>query len=106
MVQRLPLPRFFVALHQRPVDDPEHRVLAIGNEVEALGEVKAHLGEDAVDRGRGVGDDEQQVALLGVEALVQRAQLLLGEELGGRGAPAVALPEGPDEALRAQLLRT
>ncbi len=103
VMQRVPA-ALVVRLHQRPVDDPEQGVAALGDEVELGREVESELGEHGVGDLGLVGDDEQQVALLGAEPLVERAQLLGGEELRRRRAPALALAEGPDQALGAELL--
>ena len=79
-------------------------MVVLGDEIESLGEVDAQLGEHRVRDLGLVGDDQQQVTLLGAEPLVELGQLRLAEELGGRRAPTVALAKGPDQTLRAQLL--
>src|SRR6201999_2429086 len=89
----------------REVDDPDEAVLALVDQAEALAEVEPHLPEYRVGDRTLVGDEQQQVALLGPEQAVQLGQLGVAEELGGRRAPAVALAEGPDEAFGAELLR-
>ena len=104
VVQRVPALLLGVPLHQRPVDDPDQLVLVLVDQAEALGQVDPHLAEHRVGDLALVGDQQQQVALLGAEPLVQVGQLGLAEELGGRRAPAVALAEGPDQTLRPQLL--
>ena len=74
VVQRVPALLVLVPLEQRPVDDPEEPLLAVGDQLEALGEVEPQLGRAPRSAtGRLVGDDQQQVALLGAERLVQAA---------------------------------
>ena len=104
MVERVPALLLGVPLEQRPVDDPDQAVLPGRDQVEALGELDPQLPEDGVGDAAAIGDDQEQVPLLGAEPLVEIAQLGLGEELGGRRAPPVPLPERPDQALRPQLL--
>jgi hypothetical protein len=76
----------------------------VGISAKALGELDPQLTEDRVRYPPLVGDQQQQIALLGTEAPVELRQLALGEELGGRRAPAVALAERPNQPLGAQLL--
>ena len=70
MVQRVPALLLRVPLHQRPVDDPDQAVLALGDQVEALGRGRARSWPSTASATAAlVGDEQQQVALLGAEAL-------------------------------------
>src|SRR5215204_4101368 len=102
MMERIP-PRILGAPFEHwPVDDPNEPIAV--HEIESLAQVQPQLGEHRVGDRRIVGHQQQQIALLGSERLVDGPQLLRAQELRGRRAPPVALAECPYEPLRAELL--
>ena len=87
-------------LKQREFSDPQKIEGAGLNEAELLGEVVTQLAQRIIDDLiLGVGDDEQQVALLGLQCLVNSRDLLLGEEFLKAGGAALVGPAGVGQAL-------
>ena len=105
VVQRVPalLARFHSSSGQSTIQTS--RSLALRDQLEALGEVDAAAGPaprwrpGAGRRRAAAGRPPRRRG-----ARLSSRQLGLGEELGGRRAPALALAEGPDQALGAELL--
>ena len=70
MVQRVPALLLLVPLHQRPVDDPDEPVLALGSIRPKRSARSSRIWPSTASAtGRLVGDEQEQVALLGAEAL-------------------------------------
>ena len=87
-------------LKQREFGDPQKIEGAGLDEAELLGEVVTQLAQSVVDDLiLGVGHDEQQVALLGLQCLVDTGDLLLGEEFFEAGGAALVGPAGVGQAL-------
>src|SRR5215218_5432687 len=68
-------------------------------------DVETQLAENPRRDGRLVGDGEDRVADLRARGRYETADLVLGEELRDRRAPAVLLDDAPDEPLGAKRLR-
>src|SRR6478609_9443173 len=82
VVQGVPALVLGAPFEHRPVDDP-YEVLAL-KQPEALAEVEPKLAEHGVGDRLVVGHQQEEIALLGAERLVDCAQLLLGQELRRR----------------------
>src|SRR5262245_34719153 len=105
VVERVPAVPLGVPAEQRPVDDPGEFVRPRIDQAKALGEATTQFAEHRARAEGLVRDDQQYVALAGAQLPVRRRDLAGREELRDRRAPAVALDDGPDEALGAQLGR-
>ena len=89
-------------LKQREFGDPQKIEGAGLDEAELLGEVVTQLAQRIIDDLiLGVGHDEQQVALFGIQCLVNSRNLLLGEEFAEGGGRSLRRPADPGEAFRA-----
>lgn len=87
-------------LEQREFGDPQKIEGAGLDEAELLGEVVTQLAQRIIDDLiLGVGHDEQQVALFGLQRLVNSRDLLLGEEFLKAGGAALVGPAGVGQAL-------
>ena len=75
-----------------------------GDQVEALGEPLAKRAQNLRRRRRPVGDQQQQVALRGLERLVHRRHLLGRRNLATGERQPSALDDRPDQPLGAELL--
>src|SRR5690242_12277427 len=100
VVQSVPARLVLAPLEHREVDDPEKVVT-----IRRRRQLEPQRAEHARGDRRGVGHDQDRVALARAELGVDRGHLLGLQELGDRRAPcALALHYGPDEALGAELL--
>ena len=102
VVLRHVAPLLLAVLKQRELGDPQKVEGARFDKTELLGEVVAELSQCIVDDLiLGVGNDEQQVALLGVQRLVNAGDLLLGEEFLKAGGKTLMRPAGIGKTLGA-----
>src|SRR5215218_8437008 len=100
MVERVPAPLLHVPAEHREIGYPDEVVAVLGH-----ADVETQLAENPRRDGRLVGDGEDRVADLRARGRYETADLVLGEELRDRRAPAVLLDDAPDEPLGAKRLR-
>ena len=100
MVLRHVASLLLAVLEQREFGDPQKVEGTRLDESELLGKVVAQLAQRIIhDLILGVGNDKQQVALLGVQRLVDAGDLLLGEELFKAGGTSLMGPAGVGQPL-------
>ena len=100
MVLRHVASLLLTVLEQRELGDPQKVEGARLDKTELLGKVVTELTQCIVDDLiLGVGDDEQQVALLGVQRLMNAGDLLIGEEFLKAGGKPLVRPAGIGKTL-------
>ena len=104
VVSGVPALRVLVPEERRELDHPEDVVAARGDQVEAARDLHPQRAQRLADGRDLIGDDQQQIARLRLQALAHRRDLPFREELGDRRAPPLVLHERPHEALGAVLL--
>jgi len=84
-------------LEQRELDDPCERELIGLDEIEPAGHVDSQVRQRVIDDSRGVGDEDDQVALAGLHGPVDGLDLFGPEELHDGRGPSVGVDAGPGE---------
>src|SRR5687768_3135358 len=112
MVNGIPAALVLVELEPREVEDPHELPslgigpIALGNELEPLGQSRSQSAEHFVhERGSSIGNDQDQITVLGPRSLDERYALVVAEELIQRRTQSLGRNGHPHKPSSTQRLR-